>query len=145
MKPSDPYGIRYLRRLGLSGIQSGMWRNLHLRVVDAELGVAVIEGTVSSRDHGASSKGRELIHRGALATIADAAMACAGATVMSEGDAATTVDLRVEYFTQAVPGKIRVRAQVRQRSGHILFCDAQVEQAGSVVAEGRATIALVPA
>jgi uncharacterized protein (TIGR00369 family) len=121
-----------------------MWGNLGLRIIEAEMGLAVVEGEVSSEAHGASAIGDPSVHRGALATIADAAMACAGVTIMSAGEKATTVDLRVEYFTPALPGKILARAQVRHRSGQMVFCEAKVEQSGTVLAEVRGTIALVP-
>src|SRR5438093_138710 len=73
----------------------------------------------------------------------DCALACAGATLMDEGQAATTADLRVEYFRPALAGRFEVRAEVRHRSRRLAFCQAVVSQDGQVVAEGRATIALV--
>ena len=122
-----------------------MLANLGLRIVKAELGLAVVEAEVNDDAHGFPTSKGTIIHGGAVATVADCVLACAGATVMKEGEAATTADLRVEFFRPALAGRVEARAEVRHRSRRLVFCQATVSQDGKVVAEGRATIALVPA
>jgi uncharacterized protein (TIGR00369 family) len=144
MNRREAYGVQYLRRLNLMKPTTGMWANLGLIIVQVEAGSAVVEGHVSNSAHGSSAESHTFVHRGVLATIGDCAMACAGATMMSEGEAATTVDLTVQYLKPAVAGTIVARAEVRGRSGQMVFCHAIVEQADEAVAECSGTIALVP-
>jgi acyl-CoA thioesterase len=145
MNPPEAYGVQYLRRLNLMKPTTGMWANLGLSIVQVEAGSAVVEGHVSHNAHGSSAGARTVVHRGVLAAIGDCAMACAGSTIMSEGEAATTVGLTVQYLKPAVAGTVVARAEVRGRSGQMVFCHAIVEQAGEAVAECTGTIALVPA
>jgi uncharacterized protein (TIGR00369 family) len=142
-EPESP-GIRYLRRLDLFNPKTGMLANLGVRIVHAEPGQVVIECELNEEAHGFPTARGAIIHGGALATLADCALACAGATVMEEGHAATTADLRIEYFRPALPGRFVARAEVRHRSRRLAFCQATVSQDDEIVAEARAAIALVP-
>jgi uncharacterized protein (TIGR00369 family) len=145
MKAPETFGMRYLRRLQLARPTTGMWANLGLRLVQAEIGSAVVEGEVSGDTHGSPAAGGAGVHNGVVATVADCAIACAGTTLMSEGEQAATVELSVEFFKPARPGKILARAEVRHRTDQLVFCRSIVEQDGEAVAECRGTIALVPA
>ena len=136
-------GVRYLRKLDLFEPRTGFLGSLGIRIVQAEPGLAVVECDLNDEAHGFPTSKGTIIHGGALATLADCALACAGATVMEEGQAATTADLRIEYFRPGVAGRFEVRAEVRHKSRRLVFCQATVIQNGSIVAEGRATIALV--
>ena len=143
MSGKEAPGVRYLRRLDLFEPTSGFLGKLGIRIVQAEPGLAVVECDLDEEAHGFPTSRGTIIHGGALATLADCALACAGATVMEEGQAATTADLRIEYFRPGVAGRFQARAEVRHRSRRLVFCQATVSQDGTVVAEGRATIALV--
>src|SRR5439155_13369652 len=113
------------------------------RIVKAEPGNVLLECDLNEEAHGFPTAKGTIIHGGAVATLADCALACAGATLMEEGQAATTADLRIEFFRPALAGRFEARAEVRHRSRRLAFCQATVSQDGKVVAEGRATIALV--
>lgn len=139
----DSPGIAYLRRLDLFEPKTGMLGNLGVRIVSAEAGQVVIECDLNEAAHGFPTSRGAIVHGGALATLADCALACAGATVMEDGQAATTADLRVEYFRPGLPGRFVAHAEVRHRSRRLAFCQATITQDGATVAEARAAIAFV--
>jgi uncharacterized protein (TIGR00369 family) len=117
----------------------GMWANLGMRITQADGSLAVVEGNFAREAHG---RGGE-IHRGAVAAIADGATACAAATLAAEGEIATTVELVLDFFRPARPGRAVARGVVLHRAGHLVYTAATVEQRGTVVAEAHATVALV--
>ncbi len=133
------FGLERLRSLQLFRPTAGMWANLGMRLVEARSGETFVEAEFSVEEHGA----RGSIHRGAVAALADGALACAGGTLAEEGEIPTTVGLAVDFYEPVGPGGVVARGVVRDRSGHLVYCAATVEQAGTVVAEARATIALV--
>src|SRR5690242_18039995 len=117
-----------------------MWANLGLKLVQADPGATVVEGEVNMEAHG----GRDgaTIHRGVVATVADCALACAAASSVAGGQAAATVDLRVEFVRAAQPGPIAATAQVRDRVSDLVFCDAIVRQGDVTIAHANGTIAV---
>lgn len=133
------HGLELLRRLQLYEPSDGMWANLGMRITQAGESSAVVEGNFSRRAHGRGGK----IHRGAVAAIADGATACAAATLVAEGEIATTVELVVDFFRPARPGRALAKGTALHRAGHLVYCAATVKQRGALVAEARATIALV--
>jgi len=85
-----------------------------------------------------------IIHGGAIATLADEALASAAFTLAEEGETTTTADLKVDYYRPCRPGRLIAHASVRHRTRRLAFCEASVEQeGGEVVAEARAVIAYV--
>ena len=136
-------GLEYLRRNDLYSPSTGMWSNLRLKLVSADPSATVVEGDVEAAAHG--SGGQPTIHRGAVVTIADCALACAAATFVEEGQGAATVDLRVEFVRPAHPGAIVATARVRHRLNDLVFCEATVDQGGVSVAHANGTIAIVAA
>jgi uncharacterized protein (TIGR00369 family) len=135
----NPYGVQRLRDLQLFRPQHGMWANLGMRLVEVADGAAAVEGRLTRDMHGRGAG----IHRGAVAAIADGALACAAATLVLEGEVATTVELILDYFRAARPGRVVARGRVLHRSGHLVYCSASIEQRGAVLAEATSTIALV--
>ncbi|HET7466451.1 MAG TPA: PaaI family thioesterase [Candidatus Dormibacteraeota bacterium] len=133
------HGLELLRRLQLFRPPDGMWANLGMRLIEAGPGTAAIEGRFSQLEHGRA----EAIHRGGVAAMADGALACAAATLVDEGEVATTVELLVDFFEPARPGNVVARGRVVHRSGHLVYCAATVEQDEAVVADAHATVALV--
>ena len=119
-----------------------MWTNLRLTLLKAEPESTVVEGDVTVEAHG--SRDGTTIHRGAVATVADCALACAAAATVG-GLHAATVDLRVEFLRPAYPGSIVATANVRDRVRDLVFCEAIVQQGGVTVAHANATIAVVSA
>jgi len=133
------HGLELLRRLKLFEPPDGMWASLGMRITQADASSVAIEGNFSLEAHGKAGQ----IHRGAVAAMADGATACAAATLAAEGEIATTVELLLDFFRPARPGRALARGTVLHRAGHLVYCAATVEQRGGVVAEAHATIALV--
>src|SRR5213595_1274476 len=126
---ATPYGLELLRRLRLFEPPDGMWANLGMRITQAEESSTVVEADFSREAHGRAGE----IHRGAVAALADGATACAAATLAAEGDIATTVELRLDFFQTAGPGRAFAKGTVLHRAGHRVYCAAALEQLGVVI------------
>ena len=122
----------------------GMLANLGVRIIEVEPGKLVIEADLSPERHGFPSSRGFIVHGGALASLADEALASVALTMAREGEITTTSNPQVDYYRPASPGKLIARASVRHRSRRLAYCQATVEQDdGTVVAECRAVIAYV--
>ena len=120
--------------------------NIGTRLVALKAGSLVLEGTLTAEAHGFPTGRGPIVHGGAIATLADEAMASVAFTLAEEGETTTTADLKVEYYKPCKPGRLIARASVRHRTRRLAFCQATVEQdSGEVVAEARAVIAYVRA
>jgi uncharacterized protein (TIGR00369 family) len=141
-----PYGVRALREQYVREAEIGMIGNLGARIVDVDAGKLVIEADLSASRHGFPSSRGPIVHGGAIATLADEALASVALTLARDGEITTTSNLQVDYYRPATPGRLIARASVRHRSRRLAYCQATVEQAdGVVVAECRAVIAYVKA
>ena len=120
--------------------------NIGTRLVEVQAGKVVLEGNMTAEAHGFPTGRGPIVHGGAIATLADEAMASVAFTLADEGETTTTADLKVEYYRPCKPGRLIARASVRHRTRRLAFCQATVEQdGGEVVAEARAVIAYVKA
>ncbi len=126
--------------------KSGMIANLGARMVEVGPGTLVLEAEMSADRHGFPTGRGLIVHGGAIATLADEALATVAFTLADEGEATATSSLQIDYYTPATPGRLIARASVRHRTKRLAYCQASIEQAdGKVVAEGRAVIAYVRA
>lgn len=147
MPTVDSSGVRalheqYERELATGG----MLVNLGVRIIEVEPGKLVIEADLSAERHGFPSSRGFIVHGGALASLADEALASVALTMARDGEITTTSNLQVDYYRPASPGMLIARASVRHRSRRLAYCQATVEQDdGTVVAECRAVIAYVKA
>jgi uncharacterized protein (TIGR00369 family) len=124
--------------------RSGMWANLGARLTDREEGRARVEACLTEERHGFSSGGRPFVHGGALAALADMAVASAAMSVAGPEQVVVTVDLRVEYLRSATPGRLIAEAEVRRRTNRLCFTQASVRQEdGTLVAEARSVLSYV--
>jgi uncharacterized protein (TIGR00369 family) len=124
--------------------RSGMWANLGARVTELDRGRAVVEATLTAEAHGFPTAKGTIVHGGALAALADMALASAGASVAGDGRAVATVDLRVDFMRPGQPGRLVARSTVRRQTRHLCFAETAVEQAdGTLVVEARAVLAFV--
>jgi len=124
--------------------QFGMWANLGARLSRAEPGDVVVEADLTVDQHGFPTGRGAIVHGGAIAALADMALASAGATVAPDGQVATTVDLKVDFLQPAQPGPMVARGRVQRRTRRLCFTSASIEQHdGTVVAEARALLAYV--
>jgi uncharacterized protein (TIGR00369 family) len=143
---SEPYGTRVLADLYKEWSSTGMVANIGTRLVEVKAGSLVLEGNLSAESHGFPTSRGPIVHGGAIATLADEALASAAFTLAEDGETTTTADLKVDYFRPCKPGRLIARATVRHRTRRLAFCQASVEQEnGEVVAEARAVIAYVKA
>jgi uncharacterized protein (TIGR00369 family) len=121
-----------------------MWANLGARLSRADPGDVVVEANLTSDAHGFPTARGAIVHGGAIAALADMALASAGATVAPEGQVATTVDLKIDFLQPGQPGPMIARGRVQRRTRRLCFTAGSVEQAdGTVVAEARALLAYV--
>ena len=142
----DHYGVRALPELYKEWAASGMVANIGTRIVEVEHGKLVLEGNMTGEAHGFPTSRGTIVHGGAIATIADEALASVAFTAAEEGETTVTADLKVDFLRPAVPGRLLARATVRHRTRRLAFCEATVEQdGGQIVAEARAVIAYVKA
>ena len=142
----DHYGVKALPELYKQWASTGMVANIGTKIVEVEHGKLVLEGTMTGEAHGFTTSGGTIVHGGAIATLADEALASVAFTAAEEGETTVTVDLKVDFLRAAVPGRLLARATVRHRTRRLAFCEATVEQdGGKIVAEARAVIAYVKA
>lgn len=138
--------MRALPELYKTWATTGMVANIGTRIVEVGYGKLILEGHMTGESHGFPTSHGTIIHGGAIATLADEALASVAFTVAEEGETTVTADLKVDYLRAARPGKLIARATVRHRTRRLAFCEATVEQAhGQIVAEARAVIAYVKA
>ena len=142
----EPFGLGALREMYPKFETTGMIANLGTRLVEASAGGVVLEGNLTAESHGFPTSRGPIIHGGALATLADEALASAAYTLAAEGETTTTADLKVDFYKPGRPGRLIARGKVHHRTRRLAFCQATVEQdTGEVVAEARAVIAYVKA
>ena len=146
MAETDPYGTKALPGLYKEWAATGMVANIGTRLVEVKAGSLVLEGNLTEQAHGFPTSRGPIIHGGAIATLADEALASVAFTLADDGETTTTADLKVDYYRPCQPGRLLARATVRHRTRRFAFCEASVEQDdGKVVAEARALIAYVKA
>ena len=142
----DHYGVKALPELYKQWASTGMVANIGMRIVEVAHGKLVLEGNMTGEAHGFPTSRGTIVHGGAIATLADEALASVAFTVAEEGETTVTADLKVDFFRPATPGRLLARATVRHRTRRLAFCEATVEQDdGKIVAEARAVIAYVKA
>lgn len=142
----EPYGVRVLPDIYKEWAATGMVRNIGAHLVEVGHGRLVLEARMTGDSHGFPTSRGTIVHGGAIATLADEALATAAFTVAEEGETTVTVDLKVDFLRPARPGRLTGRALVRHRTRRLAFCEATIEhESGAVVAEARAVIAYVKA
>jgi uncharacterized protein (TIGR00369 family) len=142
----EPYGVRALPELYKEWSVTGMVANIGTRIVEVGFGQLVLEGNMTAEAHGFPTSRGPIVHGGAIATLADEALASVAFTVAEEGETTVTADLKVDFLRPAKPGPLLARATVRHRTRRLAFCEATVEHGqGEIVAEARAVIAYVKA
>jgi uncharacterized protein (TIGR00369 family) len=142
----EHYGVKALPELYKQWASSGMVANIGTKIVEVAHGRLVLEGNMTGEAHGFPTSRGTIVHGGAIATLADEALASVAFTAAEEGETTVTADLKVDFLRPAVPGRLLARATVRHRTRRLAFCEATVEQeGGKIVAEARAVIAYVKA
>ena len=142
----EPYGVRALPELYREWASTGMVANIGTRLIEVGRGTLVLEGNMTAGSHGFPTSRGTIVHGGAIATLADEALASVAFSVAEEGETTVTADLKVDFLRPAHPGRLIARASVRHRTRRLAFCEVTVEhEGGEVVAEARAVIAYLRA
>ena len=124
----------------------GMWANLGARIVESRPGQAVVEALLTPDAHGFPASRGTIVHGGALAALADMALASAGASLTADGRGLATVDLKVDFIRPGQPGRLIARSTVSHSTRRLCFAEATIEQEdGTVVVEARAVLAFLDA
>ena len=140
----EHYGVTALPELYKEWAATGMVANIGTRIVEVGYGKLVLEGNMTGESHGFPTSRGTIIHGGAVATLADEALASVAFTAAEEGETTVTADLKVDFLRPAKPGRLVARATLRHRTHRLAFCEVMVEQdGGQIVAEARAVIAYV--
>jgi uncharacterized protein (TIGR00369 family) len=140
----EPYGLKALPELYKEWSATGMVANIGTRLVEAGSGTLVLAATMTAGAHGFPTSRGTIVHGGAIATLADEALASVAFTRAEEGQTTVTADLKVDFLRPAKPGELVARATVRHRTKRLAFCEATVQnEGGEIVAEARAVIAYV--
>jgi uncharacterized protein (TIGR00369 family) len=102
------------------------------RLVEVELGQAVTEMETAARH--ANPMGT--LHGGIVCDLGDAAIGCAMASTLEDGESFTTVDLTAKYFKPIWAAHLRAVARLtrRTRTLGLLECDV-TDGGGSLVAK----------
>ena len=146
MSDEHPHGLKTLPSLYSEWAATGMIANIGGRIVEAGPGTLVLEGNFTVEAHSFPTSRGPIVHGGAIATLADEALATVAYTVADEGQTTVTADLKVDFLRPATPGRLVARARVRHRTRRLAFTETTVEQEdGLIVAEARAVIAYVRA
>ena len=142
----ESYGVRVLPELFKEWGSTGMIANIGTRIVQVSDGKLVLEANLTREAHGFSTSRGTIVHGGAIATLADEALASVAFTMAAEGETTVTADLKVDFLRPATPGRLIARATVRHRTRRLAFCETTVEQEGGpIVAEARAVITYLKA
>lgn len=142
----EPYGLRVLPDVYKEWAATGMIANIGGSLVEAKPGYLVFAADMTAERHGFPTSRGPIVHGGAIATLADEALATVAFTLADEGQSTVTADLKVDFLRPARPGRLVARASVRHRTRRLAFCEVSVEQeGGEIVAEARAVIAFVRA
>ena len=140
------YGEELLRQLGAFAPEGGMYANLGIRITAVRGRSVELEAHPTAAAHGFAGPVGLIIHGGAVATIADCALACAAVLMAEEGETCITADLRVEFFRPTQPDlPVLATGECRHRTRRLAYTSASLTQAGKVVAEARATLSYLRA
>ncbi len=111
-------------------------RLLGLVVKSVEPGRAVFEMEADERHHNPMGT----LHGGVYCDLADAAMGYAYAATLGEGEAFTTVELKINFFRPVVRGKLTAEARVVKAGSTLGYVECDVtDGAGKLVARAAST------
>ncbi len=107
-----------------------------MRMTAVEAGVVTFELDVGEQH--ASPLGT--VHGGILCDLADAAMGCAHASQLDDGETFTTLELKMNFLKPVWSGRLVAEARVLKAGRTIGLVDCRVtDESGSLVAYGTST------
>src|SRR5258708_20972253 len=110
-----------------------MVANIGTRIVEVAEGRLVLEGNMTGESHGFPTSRGTIIHGGAVATLADEALASVAFTAAEEGETTVTPDLKGDFLRPARPGRLLAPRPVRHPTRPPPSCEATRAQAGRPV------------
>jgi uncharacterized protein (TIGR00369 family) len=114
----------------------GIARLLGLALVEIEPGRAVFELRADERHHNPMGT----LHGGVYADLADAAMGFAYAATLAEGEAFTTVELKINYLRAVRQGTLRAEGKVVKAGATLGYIECEVtDEQGRLVAKSAST------
>lgn len=116
---------------------------LNIELVSAGEGKAVIHSQPDAAFENAMGR----MHGGYIASIIDAVMGSAAATVVPDGQLLGTIDLNVKYVGKIVigTGKLLATSQVVHAGRSLITVEARVaDEAGRIYAHGSGTFMVYP-
>ncbi len=121
-----------------------LWTTLGYRRLGWGQGSTTIEWDATA-EYGFPTAGGTVIQGGLVTAILDAAMGGACWTVLDAESAFLTADLRVEFLRSTRVGTVRAVGTVVRRTRRVVFCEAQLFDAGEVLlAVSRCTQVVLP-
>lgn len=76
------------------------------------------------------------LHGGILCDLGDAAMGCAAATTLGDGESYTTLELKTNFFKPVWTQKLTAVGRVVKRTRKIIYTEAEIlDEEGSLVAK----------
>lgn len=84
----------------------------------------------------------QVVHGGAVFTLADRAMGAALYSLLSAGELCATIDIRVSYLKAVTRGPLQCDARVRKRGRRVAFLEAEVLAGDELVATASASFAV---
>lgn len=129
------------QRIQERGRANTFWQTIGLEAIAASEGAARLRLPVTDALRNGP---RASLHGGVLASIIDAAVASALATLLPDdteaGARTSTLDLNVSFLSAVTGGELTVEGRILRRGRAIAFGQADVfDEAGELVATGRAT------
>jgi len=116
-----------------------VWRTLGYRGIEQADGRSVIEWEATP-DYCFHSPSGPIVHGGMVTTLLDTAMGGACWTLMAPEEDFLTADLRAEFLLATRPGTLRAEGRVVQRNRRVVFCAAELYDAGGeLLATARCT------
>lgn len=107
-----------------------------MRMTAVEEGAATFE--LDAAEHHTSPLGT--VHGGILCDLADAAMGCAHASQLADGESFTTLDLKINFLKPVWAGRLVAEARVLKAGRTIGLVDCRVtDESGSLVAFATST------
>ena len=121
------------------------WAHLGIKVVEGRKAYAKLSMVFSDAMR---SRNPELMHGGALASLVDAAVGAAVATLQEPDDPTwggqATLDINVSFLSAVRGGTVYAEGTLIRYSRTVCFGDVDVrDDAGQLVAKGRATYMIV--
>ena len=132
-----PAGLAFLQRMIRGEIQPPpVARLIGFELLEAEEGRALFRLQAEERH----SNPMGTLHGGVLCDLADAAMGCAFATTIGEGQTYTTLELAINFLKPFWTGTLTATGRVIKRTRKVGLTEVEIVDAkGSLVAKAKST------